>query len=376
MSYVDILRLPPAGAAPIVPAISPSPAATMPLSGTRPARIATIDRPRTVIISISGKPKARISGRAMKMKKVRMSAPKRPPNSEDAKAADSARAAWPCLESGKPSSTVAWLAEEPGMPSSTEENVSEVGITATRPTISARPPTGSIPYMNGRTSASPAIPPSPGSTPIDSPSSTPPTRYISCSGRNSRANASPSASNAVAKMSKNGLRKKATCSAPAPAGAERVSPRPSLRRDAVILLEPIKHVFLGVGRDGRRLLGGLDRGRARLLRVDPERLLGDLGEVRPRLNVIEGGYVHVHNLLRRGARQEDRLLVREACDKERLPGIPSGAGRLAAPRRLADFLKRRQVRESRVAHDVPVLVERAPGEHRHSEVFLDERGHI
>jgi hypothetical protein len=202
MSYVDILRLPPAGAAPIVPAMSPSPAATTPLSGTRPARIATIDRPRTVIISISGRPKARISGRAMKMKKVRMSAPKSPPKSEDEKAAESARAAWPCLASGNPSSTVAWLADEPGMPSSTEENVSDVGMTATSPTISARPATGSIPYMNGRTSASPAIPPSPGSMPIDMPSRTPPTRYISCSGRNSRASAPPSAGNAVASMSK------------------------------------------------------------------------------------------------------------------------------------------------------------------------------
>ena len=56
-----------------------------------------------------------------------------PPNSDEMNAADSARAACPCLASGKPSSTVAWLALDPGMPISTEEKVSEVGITATSP---------------------------------------------------------------------------------------------------------------------------------------------------------------------------------------------------------------------------------------------------
>ena len=72
-------RLPPAPAAPIVPASSPMPAATIPFRGTLPAKIATMDRPSTVSISISGSPNARISGRAMKMKKVKMAALIRPP---------------------------------------------------------------------------------------------------------------------------------------------------------------------------------------------------------------------------------------------------------------------------------------------------------
>lgn len=54
-------------------------------------------------------------------------------------AADRARAAWPLRASGKPSSTVACEAEEPGIPMSTEENVSDVGTTATIPIISANP---------------------------------------------------------------------------------------------------------------------------------------------------------------------------------------------------------------------------------------------
>ena len=67
--------------------------ATIPFNGTRPARIATIDRPRMVIISISGRLNARISGRAMKMKNVRMTAPNNPPKSDETNAAESARAA-------------------------------------------------------------------------------------------------------------------------------------------------------------------------------------------------------------------------------------------------------------------------------------------
>jgi hypothetical protein len=59
------------------------------------------------------------------------------------------------------------------MPNRTEAKVSEVGTTAIRPTISARPETGSMPNMKGRTSDRPAIPPRPGNTPTDRPSSTP-----------------------------------------------------------------------------------------------------------------------------------------------------------------------------------------------------------
>jgi hypothetical protein len=140
--------------------------------------------------------------------------------------------------------------------------------------------------------------------------------------------------------------------------------------------EPIQDVLLGLGRDGRRLLGGLDRSLARLLRVGPELLLRDLGEVGPRLDLLEGGRVRVHDLLRRAARQEDRLLVREACDEERLPGIPGGAGGLAGLAHLADLLEGWQVREGRIADDVAVVVEGAPGENRHGEAVLDERDHV
>ena len=134
-----------AGASPIAPTASPSPAASRPFSRLRPASTPTIDSPSTVSMSSSGNPKASTTGRAATMKKVRSAAPSSPPNSDEAKAAARARAACPARASGNPSSTVAWEADEPGIPISTEAKVSEVGITATSPTIMARPDTGSIP---------------------------------------------------------------------------------------------------------------------------------------------------------------------------------------------------------------------------------------
>ena len=104
-----------------------------------------------------------------------------PPMSDAVNAAASARAACPCCDRGKPSSTVAWLALEPGIPMSTEVKVSDVGITATRPTSVASAETVSIPYRNGIMMASPAMPPSPGKAPIASPSITPIARWRRCS---------------------------------------------------------------------------------------------------------------------------------------------------------------------------------------------------
>ena len=77
---------------------------------------------------------------------------------------------------GNPSSTVAWEADEPGIPIRTDAKVSDVGTTATMPIISARPRTGSMPNMKGSSSERPAIPPSPGKTPMARPITTPRTR--------------------------------------------------------------------------------------------------------------------------------------------------------------------------------------------------------
>ena len=73
------------------------------------------------------------------MKKVRKAAPTIPPNNDEEKAADKARAACPFFAKGKPSSTVACDDDEPGMPIRTDANVSDVGTTATNPIISAKP---------------------------------------------------------------------------------------------------------------------------------------------------------------------------------------------------------------------------------------------
>ena len=148
----------------------------MPLIATRPARMPTIDRPKIEIISSSGDLNRSTTGRATRIKTVRKAAPTKPPNSDDANAADKALAAWPRLAMGNPSSTVACEAEEPGMPIKTEANVSEVGTTATMPIIKASPRIGSIPNMNGNSSDRPAMPPRPGNTPIAKPIITPTTK--------------------------------------------------------------------------------------------------------------------------------------------------------------------------------------------------------
>ena len=81
------------GPSPIVPIKSPKPAATTPLTAIRPAKIPTIERPKIDTISNSGDLNNNTTGRATSIKTVKNAAPIRPPNSEDAKAADRARAA-------------------------------------------------------------------------------------------------------------------------------------------------------------------------------------------------------------------------------------------------------------------------------------------
>ena len=160
----------------MAPIDMPRPTAIKPLSKLRPARTPTIEKPSMVSSKSSGTPKASTNGRAIRIKNVSRTAPNRPPNNDETNAAASARAACPFLDSGNPSRTVAWEADEPGIPSNTEAKVSDVGMTATRPTIRDNPETGSMPYIKGNTNDSPAIPPRPGNTPTLKPSSTPPIR--------------------------------------------------------------------------------------------------------------------------------------------------------------------------------------------------------
>ena len=181
---------------PMVPINMPRPAATMPLMATRPAKIPTIERPKIVIINSSGVRNSKTMGRATKIKTVKKLAPTNPPKSDDAKAAESARAALPFCAIGKPSKTVACDAEEPGIPIKTEAKVSEVGTTATIPIIKARPKIGSMPNMKGSKSDRPAMPPRPGKTPMHSPMSTPRTKYPKTTGCRISAQASPKAGKA------------------------------------------------------------------------------------------------------------------------------------------------------------------------------------
>jgi hypothetical protein len=128
---------------------------------------------------------------------VKNSAPTNPPNREEAKAADNARAACPCFDIGKPSNTVAWLDDDPGIPINTDAKVSEVGTTAIRPIINANPMIGSRPKIKGNIKERPAIPPRPGKIPTDRPRTTPKPRNIKTSGCRMRTIALASASRAT-----------------------------------------------------------------------------------------------------------------------------------------------------------------------------------
>ncbi|MNC87122.1 hypothetical protein D3C83_28230 [compost metagenome] len=75
--------------------------------------------------------------------------------------------------------------ELPGIPMRTAGNVSEVLLTARRPTIIASTGPGSLPKMKGRSSASIAVPPRPGRMPTAMPSITPRDRNRKCCGSNS-----------------------------------------------------------------------------------------------------------------------------------------------------------------------------------------------
>jgi len=142
----------------------------------------TIDRPKIDTIKSSGLLNMRTMGRATRINTVKNAAPISPPKSDEAKAAERARAALPFLAMGNPSKTVACDAEDPGIPISTDAKVSEVGMTAIIPIINANPNTGSIPNINGSKSERPAMPPSPGKTPIARPIATPNTKYPSTIG--------------------------------------------------------------------------------------------------------------------------------------------------------------------------------------------------
>ena len=128
---------PVAGAAPTSPMSSPSAQERRPLTKLEPDSTPTMARPSTVSMKSSADEKARMTGRAIRMKALSTSAPKMPPTIELKKAAERARAASPRLAIGNPSRIVAWEAALPGMPISTEVKVSPVGTTASRPISSA-----------------------------------------------------------------------------------------------------------------------------------------------------------------------------------------------------------------------------------------------
>ena len=140
-----IRNSPVAGAEPMLPTNIPNAQAITPLTTLFPEREPTIDKPKIASINSSAEPNINMTGRAICTKKVRIIAPKSPPNKEAEKAAPNALDACPFLARGKPSSMVAWLELDPGIPMSIEVKVAEVGMTATSPMSVARADTSSIP---------------------------------------------------------------------------------------------------------------------------------------------------------------------------------------------------------------------------------------
>ena len=165
--------VPEVGAVPIMPASRPRPQVARPLSGLSPASVPTMVSASSTSSNCSPKPIMSSSGLAATTANVRMMAPKMPPTSEEVNAADSARAASPRFDIGKPSSTVACELLPPGMPISTDENVSAVGVTAIMPMIIGSASDGSMPNRNGSSTAIPAAPPIAGRMPKIRPRPTP-----------------------------------------------------------------------------------------------------------------------------------------------------------------------------------------------------------
>ncbi len=84
---------PVAGAPPSEPKHKPKPHALKPFTRLLPANTPTMLKPSKVSINNSAEPNAKITGRAISTNSVKIMAPKRPPNNDEANAAESARAA-------------------------------------------------------------------------------------------------------------------------------------------------------------------------------------------------------------------------------------------------------------------------------------------
>lgn len=95
------------GAEPSAPSIKPSAQEARPFSAFVPVSMPTMVRARTISIICSPKPMAVMRGMAMKIAPDSTTATNKPPNSDEMKAADKARAASPFFDMGKPSTTVA-----------------------------------------------------------------------------------------------------------------------------------------------------------------------------------------------------------------------------------------------------------------------------
>ena len=162
---------PPAPPRPTVPAAIQAPRRPPLFNGMRPARIATIDRPSNVIASIAGMSKARISGRATRMKEGQHQRAQKPPRTATRQKAADKRAARLAFffASGKTVQHGGLARRRAGIPRRRSRNVSDVGTTAISPPSAQGPTPGPCRMMKASTRLRPAMPPRPGNTPTDRP---------------------------------------------------------------------------------------------------------------------------------------------------------------------------------------------------------------
>ena len=125
------------GALPTDPSTNPNKQAVIPLMKFSPVSAPTIKSARITNRNCSPNPNVIIIGMAQQIETDRITAPNRPPKSEDVNAALRARAAIPFLDKGNPSITVAWEPDVPGMPIKTAGKVSDVVVGANTPIIIA-----------------------------------------------------------------------------------------------------------------------------------------------------------------------------------------------------------------------------------------------
>ena len=168
-----------------------------------------------------------------------------------------------------------------------------------------------------------------------------------------------------------------------PDGFGRACPPPFQRRDRfraeldlVFRRQEVTHPVARLGLDrGRHGVELFDIAADGLLVVAENLSLGLL-QFGVGHRISKGLAVGRNDIVRRAFRQHAGLLGRKAGAEEGEIGVVLHARRLLAVHHLIGFDEMRQVGEGRIAGDIALGIQHAPGEHRHCRAGLDERGDV